>query len=212
MSPAQTTTPFQSPSAISPEAWKLIIPLLLISLVLSFLFWQTSVLVFVLALLLMVCFRNPNRSIVKNPRVLLSPADCTLAEVHVQKNDRFASGQARCLRLKVGLAQVAVQRAPFDCSVEDLERPKSRRRRSVIIWLKSDQGQRVGLQFVPAGPFSKVFCPVKIGDRFTQGQHMGIVPFGARVNVYLDAQLDLNLDFGSRLVAGQTPLASLYRA
>lgn len=204
MTPAQTTA-LQSPPSISPEAWKLVIPLLLISLAMAFLFWQTSLLLLAICVVLMICFRNPKRAIYKSPGTLLSPSDATVTEVRVQKSERFASGQMRSIRLQVRFNQVAVQRAPFDCWVEDLERPK-KGKRSVIIWLKSDNGQLVGLQFIPTGVFSKVFCPVKIGDRFRQGDRMGIVPFGARVNVYVDSEVDLRLDFGSRLVAGQSPL------
>jgi phosphatidylserine decarboxylase len=77
-----------------------------------------------------------------------------------------------------------------------------------IVTVEGD-GQRVVFKQI-AGLLARriVFYP-KIGDRVERGQRVGLIKFGSRVDVVLDASARMNVKVGDRVKGGASILAYL---
>jgi phosphatidylserine decarboxylase len=77
-----------------------------------------------------------------------------------------------------------------------------------IVTVEGD-GQKVVFKQI-AGLLARriVFYP-KIGDRLERGQRVGLIKFGSRVDVLLDASARMNVKVGDRVKGGASVLAYL---
>jgi phosphatidylserine decarboxylase len=77
-----------------------------------------------------------------------------------------------------------------------------------IVTVEGD-GQRVVFKQI-AGLLARriVFYP-KVGDRVERGQRVGLIKFGSRVDVVLDASARMNVKVGDRVQGGASILAYL---
>ena len=77
-----------------------------------------------------------------------------------------------------------------------------------IVTVEGD-GQRVVFKQI-AGLLARriVFYP-KVGDRLERGQRVGLIKFGSRVDVLLDASARVNVKVGDRVKGGASVLAYL---
>jgi phosphatidylserine decarboxylase len=77
-----------------------------------------------------------------------------------------------------------------------------------IVTLEGD-GQKVIFKQI-AGLLARriVFYP-KVGDRLERGQRVGLIKFGSRVDVVLDASARMNVQIGDRVKGGASILAYL---
>ena len=77
-----------------------------------------------------------------------------------------------------------------------------------IVTLEGD-GQKVIFKQI-AGLLARriVFYP-KVGDRLERGQRVGLIKFGSRVDVVLDASARMNVKIGDRVKGGASILAYL---
>jgi phosphatidylserine decarboxylase len=78
-----------------------------------------------------------------------------------------------------------------------------------IATVEGDDGQRVIFKQI-AGLLARriVFRP-KAGDRLERGQRVGMIKFGSRVDVVLDASARVNVKIGDHVKGGSTILAYL---
>jgi phosphatidylserine decarboxylase len=77
-----------------------------------------------------------------------------------------------------------------------------------VVTVEGD-GQRVVFKQI-AGLLARriVFYP-KVGDRLERGQRVGLIKFGSRVDVLLDASASINVKIGDRVKGGASVLAYL---
>jgi phosphatidylserine decarboxylase precursor-related protein len=216
MTSAANPSSFSSPRLISPEAWKILIPLLLVGVVMYFLFWPTALLILLVSLGVGFIFREPYRRIGNAKGLVISPVDGLVQAVQLERDDHFPRTQCRTIRFKVRFGMVASLRSPVQGRLVEMKRDRTppsssglRRADSLTLWIRtSEGGQLVGLRMNPATRFSRVLCNVKIGDQFLQGQRIGSIPFGAHVMLLVNPEWRLKAEFGGRHTGGVTPLIS----
>ncbi|MDX1971782.1 MAG: phosphatidylserine decarboxylase [Candidatus Sumerlaeia bacterium] len=188
--------------------------MLLVSVVMYFLFWPTALLILLVSLGVGYIFREPYRRIGKAKGMVISPVDGVVQTVQLERDEHFARGQCRAIRLKVRLGMVASLRSPVQGRLVEMKRDRTapsssgfRRSDSLTLWIRTAEGgQLVGLRMIPATRFSRVMCNVKIGDQFQQGQRIGSIPFGAHVIVLVNPDWRLKAEFGGRHTGGVSPL------
>lgn len=145
---------------------------------------------------------------------MVSPADGKVTDIST-----ISIGNSQQLRLSIFLSvfDVHVNRTPIAGMIRDIryQRGKFLDARSKdcaeqneqnIVTLEGE-GQRVVFKQI-AGLLARriVFHP-KIGDRVERGQRIGLIKFGSRCDVLLDAAARPNVKVGDRVKGGSSVLA-----
>ncbi len=161
----------------------------------------------VLALLLTVFFRDPDRTVGEG---VVSPADG-----RIQFVDEGADGRLH-VAVFMNLHNVHVNRAPLPGTVETVEhvpgakRPaftkESEHNERVHLHLLTDHGPVEVVQI--AGTVARRIVPyVAEGETVKKGERIGIIRLGSRVDLHLPSGFTSQVDEGDRVRAGETPLA-----
>lgn len=169
-----------------------------------------------LALFFLWFFRDPERSIPVETGAVVSPADGKVTDVSV-----IDVGKNKQLRLSIFLSvfDVHVNRTPISGVVREIRYQRGKFMNAMdaasaeeneqnIVTVEGD-GQRVILKQI-AGLLARriVFNP-KVGDPVERGQRVGLIKFGSRCDVVMDASARPSVKIGDRVKGGSSVLAYL---
>jgi phosphatidylserine decarboxylase len=182
--------------------------------------WLTSpagaIIPFLLAFFFLWFFRDPERAIPQEPGAVVSPGDGKVtdvapATVGIHKQTRIS--------IFLSVFDVHVNRSPIAGVVRDVRYQRGKflnamkqvsadQNEQNIVTVEGD-GQKVVFKQI-AGLLARriVFTP-KMGDRLQRGQRVGLIKFGSRVDVVLDASAHINVKVGDRVKGGASVLAYL---
>lgn len=169
---------------------------------------------FVLALFCLYFFRDPERAIPSGP-VAVSPADGKIVDIRAQDSE--------CARISIflNIFDVHVNRAPIAGSIARVEYKKGRflvaSREIASSENESNtvtvQGEETSVQFAQiAGLIARrIVFSKKVGDPVAQGERVGLIKFGSRVDVFLGPEWEIAVKRGERVAGGSSILARLRR-
>jgi phosphatidylserine decarboxylase len=173
-----------------------------------------AVIPFLLAAFFLWFFRDPERAIPQEPGAVVSPGDGKVTEIAP-----VTVGSERLTRISIFLSvfNVHVNRAPISGVIRDVRYQRGKYLNAMnaasaeqneqnVVTLEGD-GQRVVFKQI-AGLLARriVFHP-KVGDRLERGQRVGLIKFGSRVDVLMDASAQLQVKVGDRVKGGESVLA-----
>ncbi len=159
-------------------------------------------------------FRDPERVIPQEEGAVVSPGDGKVTDVSISGG----SGE-RLTRISIFLNvfDVHVNRSPIAGVVRDVHyrrgkflnamssRSAEQNEQNSVMMV--GEGQKVVFKQI-AGLLARriVFYP-KVGDRLERGQRVGLIKFGSRVDVLLDASARVSVKVGDRVKGGASVLA-----
>jgi phosphatidylserine decarboxylase len=175
-----------------------------------------AILPFLLAAFFLWFFRDPERTIPAEPGAVVSPGDGKVTDVCT-----VADGDRKQLRVSIFLSvfDVHVNRSPIAGILREARyqrgkflnamSPTSAEQNEQNIVTVEGDGQKIVFKQI-AGLLARriVFYP-KIGDRLERGQRVGLIKFGSRVDVLLDASARVSVKVGDRVKGGASVLAYL---
>jgi phosphatidylserine decarboxylase len=171
---------------------------------------------FLLAFFFLWFFRDPERVIPQEAGAVVSPGDGKITDVST-----VTVGSEKQLRLSIFLNvfNVHVNRSPITGVIREVRYQRGKYLNAMnvasaeqneqnIVTVEGD-GQRVVFKQI-AGLLARriVFYP-KAGDRLERGQRVGLIKFGSRVDVLMDASARPNVKVGDHVKGGSTILAYL---
>jgi phosphatidylserine decarboxylase len=169
-----------------------------------------------LALFFLWFFRDPERAIPASAGAVVSPADGKVTDVSWVTT--AGEKQAR-ISIFLSVFDVHVNRSPIAGIVRDVRYQKGKFLNAMneasaeeneqnIVRVEGD-GQVVIFKQI-AGLLARriVFRP-KVGDRLERGQRVGLIKFGSRTDILLDAAANLQVKVGDRVRGGASILAYL---
>jgi len=193
------------------------VPLIAAGLVLG---WLTNpvwaIIPFLLALFFLWFFRDPERTIPQEAGAVVSPGDGKVTDVST-----VANGNEKKTRISIFLSvfDVHVNRSPVAGVIREvcyqrgqflnaMNKVSAELNEQNIVTLEAD-GQKIIFKQI-AGLLARriVFYP-KIGDRLERGQRVGLIKFGSRVDLLVDASARINVKVGDRVKGGASVLAHL---
>jgi phosphatidylserine decarboxylase len=161
-------------------------------------------------------FRDPERAIPQDAGAVVSPGDGKVTDVSTVN---VAGRQLMRLSIFLSVFNVHVNRSPIAGVVRDVRYQRGKYLNAMnktsaelneqnIVTVEGD-GQTVVFKQI-AGLLARriVFNP-KVGDRLERGQRVGLIKFGSRVDVVLDASARVNVKVGDRVKGGASVLAYL---
>ena len=191
------------------------VPLLVVVLagvlVLHFIGWPQSLLFWVLALLVLVLFRDPDRDIPSQPLAIVSPADGKVTSISTVQ-DPYLLRESIRVTIQMPHYGVFTTRSPIEGKV--LEPPNIPEDNNMPhgVWLQSDEGDDV-VMVMTRGPLNnQPRCYIRFGDRIGQGKRCGFVHLGGRVEIYLPESSRLVVTEGDSVQSGSDIIAKLVHA
>ena len=180
--------------------------------------WLTNpawaIIPFLLAIFFLWFFRDPERAIPQEAGAVVSPGDGKVTDVAT-----VISGNERQTRISIFLSvfDVHVNRSPVGGVIRDIRyqrgqflnamnQASAEQNEQNIVTMEAD-GQKIVFKQI-AGLLARriVFNP-KVGDRLERGQRVGLIKFGSRVDLLVDASARVNVKVGDRVRGGASVLA-----
>jgi phosphatidylserine decarboxylase len=192
------------------DAFRFLIPLI-ISAVMAYALglYLAAALVSLLAVFVAFFFRNPNREIPTDPRVIVSPADGRIVKI-----DRV--GNVTKLSIFLSIFNVHVNRSPIAGRIEAVDY-KAGKFKAAFNHAASVDNER-NVIMVAQGNLKIVFTQIagliarrivfwkKVGDSVEKGELVGLIRFGSRVDVLFPAGTEVTVKEGMKVRGGSSQI------
>jgi phosphatidylserine decarboxylase len=182
-------------------------------------FWFLSGAIVLVALWVAYFFRDPERVGPRGERLVIAPADGRVVMVTTVDEPSFLQGRATRISIFMNIFDVHVNRYPVSGAVTFVKHTPGRfldaqaERASVENEQNSvgvvDAGQRVMVRQIAGLIARRIVTYAQLGDRARQGERMGLIRFGSRVDVFFPEGASIRVKPGDRAVAGVSVLAEL---
>jgi phosphatidylserine decarboxylase len=172
-------------------------------------------------------FRDPARTTPIDDRFIVSPADglVTLIEKvppppELEGLDGLGYEPMTRVSVFMSVFDVHINRTPIRGTVKrvayiagkflnaDLDKASEENERQHFL-IERDDGVRVGFTQIAGLVARRIISFVKVGDQVGNGQRVGLIRFGSRVDIYLPAGTAPRVIKGQRCVAGETLIAEI---
>jgi phosphatidylserine decarboxylase len=181
--------------------------------------WLAALVLLLLALWVAYFFRDPERVGERGPSLVVSPADGKLIMITEVDEPGFVKGRAIRLSIFMNVFNVHVNRYPVDGAVKYVHYNKGKffnaaaeksslenEQMSVGI----DTGRyRILVRQIAGLIARRIVTYSKLDEKVKQGERMGIIRFGSRVDVFIPPGSTIKAKLGDATVAGVTILAEL---
>jgi len=203
---------------LAPEGWPFVLGGAAFAVVV-YLLWPRGIPLAALGLLLSLFslwfFRNPDRTPPSGAGVVVSPADGRIVYAGESAPGRYALVAGKRVSVFMSPFDVHVNRAPVTGRVASVRYHKgafhvaSVDKASLMneqngVAIVTPGGRTVTYVQIAGMLARRVVCDLKEGDAVRQGQRVGMIRFGSRVDVYLPAEVRLSVASGDRVLAGES--------
>lgn len=168
----------------------------------------------VLAVFFLWFFRDPERTIPATAGAVVSPADGKVTDasmVEVEGRPR------RRISIFLSVFDVHVNRSPIAGVIRDARYQRGQFRNAMgaasaqhneqnIVTVEGE-GQSVVFKQIAGLLARRIVFTKKIGDRVQRGERVGMIKFGSRTDILLDAAADVQVKVGDRVKGGSSVLA-----
>jgi phosphatidylserine decarboxylase len=199
---------------IAREGWPLILVLLGLAVVMFFVRWPWVGVVFLfLGLFTAFFFRDPDRPVPADPRLVLSAADGKVIVVGPAPAGNPLGEGASQVSIFLSVFDVHVNRAPIGGRISKVEYhegqflPAFQDKASLAneqnsVTIDADGGRRVTFKQIAGLIARRIVFKKKVGDTVAAGERVGMIKFGSRVDMFLPRDVRLRVQKGDRVVGG----------
>jgi len=181
--------------------------------------WLAAFVLLLLALWVAYFFRDPERTGQRGPSLVVSPADGKLIMITEVDEPTFVQGRATRLSIFMNVFNVHVNRYPVDGVVRYVHYNKGKFLNAAAekssleneqMSVGIDNGRyRILVRQIAGLIARRIVTYSKVGESVKQGDRMGIIRFGSRVDVFIPVNSTLRAKVGDITAAGVTILADL---
>ncbi len=163
-------------------------------------------------------FRNPARHITKRGDAFLSPADGKVVVAEKVLESQFFGKDMQQVSVFMSPLNVHLNRYPIDGKVVSYQyfpgkylvawHPKSSllNERNAIV-METAGGEQLLLSQIAGTVARRIVCYSEAGEKVKQGDELGFIKFGSRVDIYLPVDVELQVKPGDKVRAGLDVLA-----
>lgn len=185
----------------------------------SWALWLLAIVITVLALWVAYFFRDPERSGERGPHLVVAPADGKLIMITEVDEPSFIGGRAIRMSIFMNVFNVHVNRYPVDGIVKHVHYNKGKflnaaaeksslENEQSSVGIESGQS-RILVRQIAGLIARRIVTYSVIGQQVKQGDRMGLIRFGSRVDVFVPVGAKLRSELGTLTTAGVTVLAEL---
>lgn len=177
-----------------------------------------AVILLLLTIWVIAFFRDPERTGPYGPDTVIAPADGKVIMITEVDEPNFLKGKAKRVSIFMNVFNVHVNRYPVDGTVRytkylpgkflnAAEAKSSLENEQSAIGMES-HGRKILFTQIAGLIARRIITYSKVGDVAAQGQRMGLIRFGSRVDVYLPLDAEVKVQLGEHTVAGTSVIAS----
>ncbi|MDL2308823.1 phosphatidylserine decarboxylase family protein [Bacteroidales bacterium OttesenSCG-928-B11] len=163
-------------------------------------------------------FRVPERVVNKIENGVISPADGTVIIVEEIEETEYFNDKRLKISIFMSIHNVHVNYFPMDGEVTYVKyhpgdyliakHPKSselNERNTVVV--SRNELETVLFRQIAGYVARRIVCHLKVGDKSVQGEEMGMIRFGSRVDVFLPIGTEIAVNVGDKVRAKKSVLA-----
>jgi phosphatidylserine decarboxylase len=185
----------------------------------SWALWLLAFVLLVVALWVVYFFRDPERTGPRGEALVISPADGRVVMITEVDEPAFLKSRAIRISIFMNIFNVHVNRYPVSGEVAYLHynpgkflnaasEKSSLENEQMSVGIESG-GRRILVRQIAGLVARRIANYSRMGDSAVQGERMGIIRFGSRVDVFLPTDARVVTKLGDTPVAGTTVLAEL---
>ncbi len=205
---------FSAYSLMVRDAYRFLIPLLVLGATLAFLHLNgAALLVLILGAFVGFFFRNPDRVIPFGDHIVVSPADGKIVRISERSGANEESG-GHDISIFLSVFNVHVNRAPIGGNLEKVEYKRGRFKAAFddeasrvneqnVLTIRA-HGSEVTVRQIAGLIARRVVCWKKPGNELTRGELIGLIRFGSRVDLVVPRQVKLMVKVGDRVKGGSS--------
>lgn len=181
--------------------------------------WLLALAVTLVALWVAYFFRDPERTGQRGKHLVLAPADGKVVDIREVDEPAFLRDRALRVSIFMNVFNVHVNRYPVGGTVRHVQRTAGRflnaageraslENEQVSVGIEID-GARVLVRQIAGLIARRIHTYSAEGQPVSQGERMGIIRFGSRVDVFVPAHAVPRVSVGDVTIAGVTVVAEL---
>ncbi|MFN8581846.1 MAG: phosphatidylserine decarboxylase family protein [Gemmatimonadaceae bacterium] len=181
--------------------------------------WLLAFLLTLIALWVVYFFRDPERTGERGEDVAIAPADGKIVMITDVDEPAFIHGRATRISIFMNVFNVHVNRYPVSGTVRFVHynpgkflnaatEKSSLENEQSSVGIESGS-RRILVRQIAGLIARRIVTYSREGERVEQGDRMGIIRFGSRVDVFLPTSSRLEVSVGQNTVAGTTVLARI---
>ncbi len=181
--------------------------------------WAAALLVLALSLWVAYFFRDPERTGDRGHHLVVAPADGKVVLINEVDEPAFMGGRATRVSIFMNVFSVHVNRYPVSGTVRYVRynpgkflnaavEKSSLENEQMSVGIEPSHG-RVLVRQIAGLIARRIVTYSKEGESVQQGQRMGLIRFGSRVDVFLPLSAEVRVKVGEMTLAGATPIAEL---
>jgi phosphatidylserine decarboxylase len=185
----------------------------------SVLAWGITALAVPIALWVPYFFRDPERSGDRGERLVVAPADGKVVLVNEVDEPAFLHGRATRISIFMNVFSVHVNRYPVGGTVRFVQYSRGRFLNAAADVASTENEQmsvgidagphRVMMRQIAGLVARRIVTYSREGERVEQGERMGLIRFGSRVDVFVPPGSSVRVALGQLTNAGATVIAEL---
>jgi phosphatidylserine decarboxylase len=185
----------------------------------SWTLWLLAFVLTILAIWVAYFFRDPERTGERGADLVVAPADGRIVQITQVDEPAFLKTPSTRISIFMNVFNVHVNRYPVDGTVDYVHYNKGKflnaaadkaslENEQSSVGLRADD-DRVLVRQIAGLIARRIVTYSKVGDRVKQGDRMGIIRFGSRVDVFIPVESKVRVKEGETTVAGVSVLAEL---
>jgi phosphatidylserine decarboxylase len=202
---------------IAREGWPHILTLLAVGGVLLLLRWYwVGGIIFALGLFTTFFFRDPDRKVLQDARLVVSPADGKVVQVIPAPAGNPLGEGASQVSIFLSVFDVHVNRAPIGGRITRVDYHKGKflpafddkaslQNEQNAVTIEGD-GSRVVFKQIAGLIARRIVFWKRLNDPVERGERVGLIKFGSRVDVFLPPDIEVKVKVGDRVSGGVSVL------
>lgn len=165
-------------------------------------------------------FRYPQRNIILNENVILSPADGKICEIKETVENEYL--KTKCLQVSIFMSPTNVhinwipvpgevtymkhKDGEFYAAFKDKSAEENERTTTAV---KIKDGREIVMKQIAGAMARRIINYVSVGDTVDQATELGFIRFGSRVDLYLPLDTKLNVKLKDKVTGSQTIIGQI---
>lgn len=205
---------------IAKEGYPFILPLGLLTAILwALAFGWAALLCGGLFLFVIYFFRDPERQIPDDPKVVVSPADGVITVIAPEEDPLTGKTFTR-ISIFLSVLSVHVNRIPIAGRIEKIVHKKgkfldarnpeasAKNERNTLL-IRNENGVEILVSQITGLIARRIVCRAMEGDQYQLGERFGLIRFGSRVDLLVPENTRLKVALGDAVSGGDTVIGYL---
>ncbi|RPH31301.1 MAG: phosphatidylserine decarboxylase family protein [Bacteroidales bacterium] len=171
---------------------------------------------------LLLFFRNPKREVIPNSKLVFAPADGRIVAIEEVFEKEYLSQNCLKVSIFMSITNIHVNRYSVSGTIRYSKYhpgryfiasyPKSselNEHHSTAI--ETDEGILVMIKQIAGAVARRVVCYAKNGKKVAQGDDLGFIKFGSRVDIFLPLKTEILIKMNEKVIGNRTVIARFNR-